>query len=263
MKEMVRHCFKIAAKNKFLIIGIVVIPLLFAVLYVGAFWSPTDKLKDMPVAVINLDQGAAVDGKEVNYGDTIVENIMEDHSVAWETVDPGVFAQGIEHTDYYMAFVIDQDFSADITAAADGHPTTGQISFLVDKRKSFILSQFGNFIRANFNDQVSASITQEYTETIYGGLKDMTESLRAAADGSSAVSDGAESAKEGMNALSAGAQEVADGAETLSQSLSAVSGKMPALIQGTDALYSGIASINAGSSAVSSGMSALDERCRF
>ncbi|HMM06025.1 MAG TPA: YhgE/Pip domain-containing protein [Clostridiales bacterium] len=259
MKEMVQHCFKVAAKNKFLIIGIVAIPLLFAVLYVSAFWNPTDKLKDMPVAVINLDAGAAVDGAEVNYGATIVENIMEDHAVAWETVDPGVFAGGIENTDYYMAFVIDQDFSADITAAADGHPTTGQISFLVDKRKSFILAQFGNFIRANFNDQVSAAITQEYTETIYGGLKDMTESLQAAAAGSGTVSDGAESAKEGMNALAAGAQEVADGAESLSQSLSAVSGKMPSLAQGTDALYRGIASVDAGSAAVSSGMSALNE----
>ncbi len=259
MKEMVQHCFKVAAKNKFLIVGIVAIPLLFAVLYVGAFWNPTDKLKEMPVAVINLDKGAAVDGEEVHYGDTIVENIMEDHSVAWEVVDPDVFAGGIENTDYYMAFVIDQNFSADISAAADGHPATGQISFLVDKRKSFILAQFGNFIRANFNDQVSAAITKEYTETIYGGLKDMTESLQVAADGSGAVSNGAESAKEGMNALSAGAQEVADGAETLSENLSAVSREMPALARGTDTLYRGIASVNEGSTAVSSGMSALNE----
>ena len=197
MKEIVKTCFKIAAKNKFLIIGIIAIPLLFAVLYVDAFWNPTDKLKDMPVAVINLDEGATVDGKDVNYGDTIVENIMENNSVSWETVDPGVFADGIENTDYYMAFVIDKDFSADVTAAADGNPSTGQITFLVDKRKSFILAQFGNFIRENFNDQVSTAITQEYTETIYGGLKEMTESLQAAADGSGAIHDGTESAKEG------------------------------------------------------------------
>lgn len=258
MKDIVKNCFKVAAKNKFLIIGIVVIPLLFAVLYVDAFWNPTDKLKDMPVAVINLDEGATVDGEEVNYGDTIVENIMKDDSVAWKEVDPGAFADGIENTDYYMAFVIDKDFSADVTAAADGDPITGQISFIVDKRKSFILAQFGNFIRANFNDRVSEAITKEYTETIYGGLQNMTESLQEAAEGSGEINEGTASAKEGTDALSAGARKVADGAANLSENLSAVSEKMPSLAQGTDALYSGITSVKDGSAALSSGMSSLN-----
>lgn len=258
MKEIVKNCFKIAAKNKFLIIGIVVIPLLFAVLYVDAFWNPTDKLEGMPVAVINLDEGATVNGEEVNYGDTIVENIMDDDSVDWEEVDAGEFANGIENTDYYMAFIIDKDFSADVTAAADGDPTTGQISFLVDKRKSFILAQFGNFIRANFNDQVSQAITKEYTDTIYGGLQDMTDSLKEAADGSSTLGDGVETAEEGTDTLLSGAQDVADGAETLSENLSDVSDEMPSLVDGTGALYNGIASVKSGSAAISTGMSTME-----
>lgn len=259
MKEIVKNCFKIAAKNKFLIIGIVVIPLLFAVLYVDAFWNPTDKLEGMPVAVINLDEGADVNGEEVNYGDTIVENIMDDDSVDWEEVDAGEFANGIENTDYYMAFVIDKDFSADVTAAADGDPATGQISFLVDKRKSFILAQFGNFIRANFNDQVSQAITKEYTETIYGGLQDMNDSLKEAADGSGTLGDGVETAEDGTDTLLSGAQDVADGAETLSENISSVSDKMPSLVDGTGALYDGIASVKSGSAAISTGMSTMED----
>ena len=258
MKEIVKNCFKVALKNKFLIMGVILIPLLFAVLYVDAFWSPTDKLEDMPVAIVNLDKGATVEGEDVNYGDEIVDKILDDHSVAWKVVDADTFADGIENTDYYMAFVIDKNFSADVTAAADGDPQTGKISYLVDKRKSFILAQFGNFIRANFNDNVSQAITKKYTETIYGGLKDMTASLGKATDGSSDLNDGAKSASDGADKLLNGADQVAQGASTLSDKLSTVSEEMPTLAKGTNALYNGIATVKSGSSTISSGMSAVN-----
>ena len=258
MKENVKNCFRVALKNKYLILGVILIPLLFAVLYVEAFWSPTDKLKEMPVAIVNLDEGATINGESVNYGDEIVKKILKDDSVDWQLVDGDTFASGIEHTDYYMAFVIDKDFSADVTAAADGNPQTGQISYLVDKRKSFVLAQFGNFIRANFNENVSAAITDKYTKTIYGGLKDMTDSLAAANDGSSKLNNGAASAKDGAAALASGASQVASGASALSDGLNAVNSKLPSLASGSNALVNGIASAKNGAAGVSSGLASVD-----
>ncbi len=69
-------------KNTFIccivIIGVIIIPLLYSWLYLGAFWDPYAKLDELPVAVINLDKGVEINGKSRNLGNDMCDKLKED-----------------------------------------------------------------------------------------------------------------------------------------------------------------------------------------
>jgi YhgE/Pip-like protein len=62
----------------------------FATLYVGGNLDPVGHLNDLPVALVNADSGAVVDGRAVNFGDQVVAAIQRteqtNDSIAWEAV---------------------------------------------------------------------------------------------------------------------------------------------------------------------------------
>ena len=73
-------------KNRFMrvsVTAIIIVPLLYSLLYLYAFWNPYSRLTDMPVAVVNLDKGTMKDGAEVNYGKDIADKLKDSTKVGW------------------------------------------------------------------------------------------------------------------------------------------------------------------------------------
>ena len=61
-------------KNRFIrvsIVAIIVVPLLYSLLYLYAFWDPYSKLEDVHVAVVKNDKSTTMEGEKVNYGKKI------------------------------------------------------------------------------------------------------------------------------------------------------------------------------------------------
>ena len=55
-------------KRLIVVLGIIIIPLLYSYLYLGAFWDPYSRLDTLPIAVVNEDQGAQIHDKSRNLG---------------------------------------------------------------------------------------------------------------------------------------------------------------------------------------------------
>ncbi|PJM73827.1 hypothetical protein CS006_01235 [Bifidobacterium primatium] len=77
-------------------------------------------MKNVPVAILSLDEGATVQGKTVNIGDTLVDKVTEaasdsdgEPAIAWHEVDSQrQVDDGFDNRDYYAAVVIPKDFTA-------------------------------------------------------------------------------------------------------------------------------------------------------
>ena len=61
-----------------IIIGVIIIPLMYSYFYLNAFWDPYARLDDVPVAVVNMDKGATINGEMRNLGDEICDELKED-----------------------------------------------------------------------------------------------------------------------------------------------------------------------------------------
>ena len=52
-------------------------------MFLWAFWDPYKQLDDLPVAVVNLDKGAVFDGKPIEVGKGLVDNLKDNTSFKW------------------------------------------------------------------------------------------------------------------------------------------------------------------------------------
>lgn len=101
-------------KNKLLWltpIAIILILMIFAIAFYPAF---NPKPKDMPIAIVNHDEGTSIQGKKMNIGDKLEDKLLDSDSKAikWVKVDSEKDAkQGMEDEKYYGAAIFEKDFS--------------------------------------------------------------------------------------------------------------------------------------------------------
>ena len=77
------------------IIAVLFIPVMYAGMFLWAFWDPTGNVSDLPVAVVNLDEGAEYNGTELKLGEELSEKLKESKelnfiSVSEEEADEGL-----------------------------------------------------------------------------------------------------------------------------------------------------------------------------
>lgn len=92
-------------------ITIILILMIFAIAFYPAF---NPKPKDMPIAIVNHDEGTSIQGKKMNIGDKLEDKLLDSDSKAikWVKVDSEKDAkQGMEDEKYYGAAIFEKDFS--------------------------------------------------------------------------------------------------------------------------------------------------------
>ena len=53
----------------------ILVPLVYAMMMLSPKWGPYDNRDNLPVAVVNSDEGAVKDGENINVGNELVENL--------------------------------------------------------------------------------------------------------------------------------------------------------------------------------------------
>lgn len=215
-------------KNRFIrvsVIAIIIVPLLYSLLFLAAFWDPYSKLKSVPVAIVNLDEGATKDGKSVNYGNDIVKKLKNNNELGWRFTTFKEADSGTKGEKYYAEFVIPQNFSEKVISAKDKKPEQAKILYRDNEKRNFIMSQVNSKAELTLKDEIARTITSEYTKVTFDNLYDVKDGFKAAADGSKKLKDGISSAKDGSTQLKDGIGQVKD--------------KMPEIQSGTQRLYDG------------------------
>jgi YhgE/Pip-like protein len=106
------------------VLGITAVLALVFYAYLGAVVSPEENLEDLPIALVNEDRGGEFAGKEVNFGDRVVEKVTAPDSpaagtVGWVRPDTrGEALDGIGNGEYYGAIVIPADYTERLTGIA-------------------------------------------------------------------------------------------------------------------------------------------------
>ena len=262
-------------------LAVIVIPLIvliFGMLYSTTFIDPTERLKELPVAIVNLDEGTYVDGEQKNYGDELVDSIQEQDSALWTVEDESIVEEGLENSDYFMAVVIPSDFSESVAAGETGEPEQAEVVFYKNSRKNYLLSSISSNMENAIEQAVDEQIAEQYATALADGLAEAQDGFADAADGAEELVDGLTTADDGADALAEGADELvqataslvsgadtlADGADELASGLDELEEASTTLSEGMGTLADGLLDLSAqsgtltdASSAVTSGLSSL------
>lgn len=67
--------------------GLCLLPSLYAWVNIKACWDPYANTGNLPVAVINNDEGTTLKGKTINVGNEVVKQLKKNKSINWNIVD--------------------------------------------------------------------------------------------------------------------------------------------------------------------------------
>ena len=270
-------------KNRFIrvsIIAIIVVPLLYSLLYLYAFWDPYAKLEDVHIAVVNKDEGTILDGAKVNYGKDVEDELKNNKEIGWKITSEEDANKGLEGKEYYAKVVIPEDFSSNVISAKEGTPQVAKVDFISNDKKNFLASQINSKVEAELKAKITKKISSNYVEVAFDSLYEAKDGLTQAADGSKQIYDGLSTMNEKVPTLVDGANKLGDGssqllggqvtlndgigtliggAKALNSGLGQVYEKVPTLSDGVNALAKGTGDLKSGISEASSGANQLSD----
>ncbi|MHA0856484.1 YhgE/Pip family protein [Paenibacillus sp. CMAA1364] len=238
----------VARNKKVLItmIAILFIPVMYSGMFLGAFWDPYGKMVDLPVAVVNTDQGSDYEGKSLHVGEDLVKELKETDGFKWEFVTLQEAQEGMQHNNYYMTILIPEDFSSKATTLLNEHPQPAEIIFQPNEGYNFLASQIGGTAVERIRTQVSAKVTEVYTKTLFDQIKTVSTGFKDAGEGAGVLSEGAGMLDDGANLLVTNLGKMVDGTLKLQDGIKPISKGVGDLGQGASQLYDGSSSLVSG-----------------
>lgn len=156
------------------VIGLTVIPSLYAWFNILSNWDPygqeaTSKLK---VAVVSDDNGASIDGVEVNIGEKVIEALKTNDTIGWVFEDNSDdVIESVRSGEYYAALIMPEDFSSDMISFLSDTITHPQILYYCNQKK--------NAIAPKITDKAKTAVKEQVNETF---ISTIASSLVTAGD---------------------------------------------------------------------------------
>ncbi|PDZ02834.1 phage infection protein [Bacillus cereus] len=247
--QLLRKEFTEIIKSKKILIPIIAVlfvPILYAGMFLWAFWDPYKQLDDLPVAVVNLDKGAVFDGKPIEVGKGLVDNLKDNTSFKWEFVSEKEAKKGMEGRKYYMLVRIPGDFSSNATTLLKDDPKPLNLEYIPNESLNFLSSQIGGTAIEKIKGEVSSTLTKTYAEKMFDSIQDVSKGL----------ADGAE----GANKLHDGSSELHDGSSKVTNGLHTLQGKSGEMKDGVGKLADGSNKLVDGSGKVTNGLNTLNNK---
>lgn len=236
------------------VIAVLFIPLLYSGMFLWAFWDPYNHLDELPVAVVNQDKGAMLDGKEIHLGKDLVEKLKENKQFDWHFVTEHEGEKGLKEQKYYMLIQIPDDFSRNATTLQDDHPKKLELIYKPNEGFNFLSAQIGETAVEKIKNEVANAITETYAESMFDTIQTVADGLTKASDGAAQLHDGLSQAQNGTNRLYDGMKKAQDGSETLYHHLATLAEKSVSFTDGLHQAASGSLQVQTGIETLYNGM---------
>ncbi|CAH1217451.1 hypothetical protein PAECIP111893_04281 [Paenibacillus plantiphilus] len=234
------------------VIAVLMVPVLYTAMFLGAFWDPYDRLEDLPVAVVNADQGAEFNGKALHIGEEFVEKLKENRQFNWDFVTMEEAKAGMDDKSYYMTIEIPEDFSEKTTSLTSEHPTAARFTYLPNESYNFLASQIGNTAVEKLKEALNKEITEVYVRTVFDQVEQLSDGIGKASDGAGKLADGTSKVKDGAQQIEQNLGKLVSGSLSLKDGVA----KLEA---GGSKLQQGTVELNGGAGQLASGLAALHE----
>ena len=238
--KMLQAEWKHLFNNKILLISMAVIsfiPILYSGFFLGSIWDPYGQTKNLPVAFVNEDKGASLNGKSLNVGESIEKKLKDNHDLGWEFVSKQQADEGVNSGHFYAVVTIPSDFSQKAASITESEPQQAVINFTTTPAKNYIGSLVSNQAAAKVKSSVSEQITQAYAKGILENLDKLGIGLETAANGASTLHDG-------LGRLQSGTQTYVGGVKQLAVNQQSLAGGLAQLSDGSRKLQAGLGQLS-------------------
>ena len=169
--------------GKATLLALVLVPTLYAGLYLYANADPYENLDQVPAALVMQDRGATdATGRALEYGDDIGQELVDQDSFDWQEQDLAAAEDGVADGTYDFALVIPADFSASLAGVAPD-VDSARIRMLTNDANSYLSTTIANQMVVDVRSAIAEQVSRKAANTFLLGLSDVQETLLESADG--------------------------------------------------------------------------------
>ncbi|WP_454948640.1 YhgE/Pip family protein [Gemella sanguinis] len=155
------------------ILGLIFLPSMYAWPNILASWDPYSHTNNIKVAVISEDEGATVEGKNINLGENLITNLKGNKNLNWQFVSSKQQAEdGVKIGDYYASIVIPKSFSSDITSITRGELKKATIEYTVNEKINAISPKITNSGASALANNIAKNFVEVANGVIFEKLHD-------------------------------------------------------------------------------------------
>lgn len=264
---MIKAEWKNIAKStwlKIVLCAIMIIPMIYACVFLGSMWDPYGQTDQLPVAVVNKDKEVEYNDSTMDIGKQLSDKLSKNDSMDFNIVSSTKAQKGLKDGKYYMIITIPENFSKNATTLLDDDPQTMMLTYTTNPQTNYIATKMDDSAMAKVKTEISSTVTKTYAKILFKNVKTLSKGFNTAADGSQKLSDGVATASEGnktitenLNTLASSALVFNDGADSLVKGLSAYTEGVSTAKAGTQQLDNSSATLNNGAAQLKSGSSQL------
>ena len=240
--NMVRAEWRHLCKNKILLLSMAVIsfiPIMYSGFFLGSIWDPYGQVKNLPVAFVNEDKGAQLNGQALNVGQSVEQKLKNNHDLGWEFVNKQQADSGVSSGHFYAVVTVPTDFSAKAASITAAQPQQAVIRYTTTPAKNYIGSLVSNQAAEKVKTSVAEQITQAYAKGVLENIGKLGDGLETAAGGASTLHGG-------LTQLQAGAQTYTGGVRQLAVHQRAMANGLARLGDGSRQLQAGLGQLSNG-----------------
>ena len=172
-----------------ILMGLVVVPCLFAWLNILSNWDPFEPASTgrVPVAVVNTDEGTDMLGMEINVGEKFIDAVGGNDMIGWKVLnDKNKAIDRVYAGKYYAAVIIPEDFSDKIMSFSSGNLQHPVILFYENEKTNAIAPKITDKVRDTLKEEIDAT----FVDTLGSYITEAADAADAAGlDPQTAFSD--------------------------------------------------------------------------
>ncbi|MGV0732700.1 YhgE/Pip family protein [Mycolicibacter sinensis] len=239
------------------LLTIIVLPLLYGAMYLWAFWNPFAAIDKIPVALVNSDTGATVEGQQLRAGDEVTRGLVDSGQLDLHEVSESEAAKGVSDGTYYFSITLPPDFSTAVVSPAGPHPQKAQIQFRFNDANNYLASVMGQNAAREVLNEVGAKVGQQVIGT---ALIQVTDEVKQAADGAGQLSEGSKTLADSLGTARDGSAALADGSRRLSAGIQQATDPLLKLTDDLDAMGFDPNAAGAAATALSGNIKTVSDR---
>ncbi|MES2192478.1 MAG: YhgE/Pip domain-containing protein [Pseudomonadota bacterium] len=267
--QMEAGLFRRFPKLKVSVIGILVIPALYALIYLSSVWDPAGRTASLPATIINLDEGINYGGQQVNLGRELADTLQAKQAFGFRIeTDEAAARKAVRQGHSAFALIIPRDFSAN--AVPGLHSGGGKLVVYASEGDNYTGAGLARRFAGELGHQVNETLNEKRWAIVLGATANAGESVVRLRDGVGRLRTGAQAMEAGLVQAYTGSGKLANGSEQLDAGVGQLTGGVRQLgagirtmdakkpkAQDLQALKSGAASVAAGHAELDKGLDEL------
>jgi putative membrane protein len=256
---------------------VITVPTLYALIYLSSVWDPDSHTRALTVAVVDLDNGTAVNGKFVNLGRDVVSRLTEQGRFGFQLfADEAAARSVVRRGDAAFALIIPENFS--VAALAGNEAGAARPVVFASEGNNYEGAAIARRFAESLDQEINKNLNAQRWKTVLAtaaqmqgqvqdlhrgveqlrqGAEQLSHGARQTAAGARTLADGNSQMHAGVAQLTSGVKEISSGLQSAGQSLPAAN-DLNRLKTGAQTLAAGQTAVVKGMGELKSGMSTLD-----